>query len=84
MRQHATGVAFGAHGDKLVATYHAEHVYSFDIAGSSADASRKGQAYPFAHQLPRPGPTNGLIDAQQSSCSEGPAKAAEGEALISG
>ena len=47
MRQHTTGVAFGARGDRVVAIYHADHVYAFDITGSSADASRKGGRFPF-------------------------------------
>jgi hypothetical protein len=83
MRQHTTGVAFGVHGNKLVATYHAEHVYSFDIAGSSADASQKGQVYPFTQRLPRPKPATGLIESQHTSRSGDPAKVTEGEAITS-
>ena len=47
IRQHTTGVAFGACGDRLVALYHADHVYAFDISGSPACASMKGETYPF-------------------------------------
>lgn len=47
IRQHTTGVAFGARGDRVVAIYHADHVYAFDITGSSASASMKGERYPF-------------------------------------
>jgi hypothetical protein len=35
VRQHTTGVAFGARGDKVVASYHGDHAYSFDTTGSS-------------------------------------------------
>ena len=45
MRQHTTGVAFGARGDRVVAIYHADHVYAFDITGSSASASLKGERF---------------------------------------
>ena len=47
IRQHTTGVAFGARGDRLVAIYHADHVYAFDITGSAASAYMKGGRYPF-------------------------------------
>jgi hypothetical protein len=49
VRQHTTGVAFGNRGDKVVAAYHADHTYAFDIsrgaapeAGSSLAAAEEG------------------------------------------
>ena len=35
-RSNTTYVAFGARGDKVIASYHADHAYSFDIT-SAAD-----------------------------------------------
>lgn len=37
-RSNATHVSFGVWGDKVVASYHADHAYSFDIRGAAADA----------------------------------------------
>ena len=56
IRQHTTGVAFGAHGDRLAAIYHADHVYAFDITGSPASASVKGQGFliPFGQGCSAP------------------------------
>jgi len=34
----ATYVSFGARGDKLLATYHADHAYAFDITKSAEGA----------------------------------------------
>ena len=67
IRQHTTGVAFGAHGDKLSAIYHADHVYAFDITGSSADASARGQAYPFRQDNGRALPAAGITETPRSN-----------------
>ena len=66
IRQHTTGVAFGAHGDKLSAIYHADHVYAFDITGSSTDASARGQAYTFRQDHSRALPAAGVSDIPRS------------------
>ncbi|EFN53955.1 hypothetical protein CHLNCDRAFT_136223 [Chlorella variabilis] len=38
-RMHATHLAFGNRGDKLVATYHGDHAYCFDVTGAASPAS---------------------------------------------
>ncbi|KAL4428996.1 hypothetical protein ABPG77_006035 [Micractinium sp. CCAP 211/92] len=38
-RMHATYVAFGNRGDKVIATYHGDHAYSFDTTGAAAPAA---------------------------------------------
>ena len=36
-RSNTTYVAFGARGDKVIASYHADHAYSFDISSTADD-----------------------------------------------
>ena len=67
IRQHTTGVSFGAHGDRVVAIYHADHVYAFDITGSSASASAKGERYPFTSELGCSAQARSLGDAEEGS-----------------
>ena len=38
-RMHATYLAFGNRGDKIVGTYHADHAFAFDISGAAATSS---------------------------------------------
>lgn len=35
-RAHSTYVSFGNRGDRLVATYHGDHAYAFDVFGAAA------------------------------------------------
>ncbi|CAL8472173.1 g11715 [Coccomyxa elongata] len=44
-RQHTTGVSFGARGDRVVASYHGDHAYSFDITRSPCEAAHSTVAY---------------------------------------
>lgn len=51
-RMHATYVAWGNRGDKVVATYHGDHAYCFDVTGagspaSSAATSQQAGGQPF-------------------------------------
>lgn len=67
-RQHTTGVSFGARGDKVVASYHSDHAYSFDITRSSEDAAESALAYAAASVRRRP---SSVIpaSAEQEVCS---------------
>lgn len=61
-RQHTTGVSFGARGDKVVASYHSDHAYCFDITHSSQEAAESALAYAATSAQPhhsRPVATNG-------------------------
>ncbi|KAL0048474.1 hypothetical protein WJX82_004068 [Trebouxia sp. C0006] len=41
-RAHTTCVSFGNRGDKLVATYHCDQVYAFDVSGTGSCATAYG------------------------------------------
>ncbi len=64
MRQHTTGVAFGARGDRVIAMYHADHVYAFDITSSSVSASMKGERFSVPSQPGCCAPARGLGSAE--------------------
>ena len=64
VRQHATGVAFGNRGDKVVAAYHADHTYAFDISHGGAteaggSAAEEGIVAFGACRQPGNNPQNG-------------------------
>ena len=64
MRQHTTGVAFGARGDRVIAMYHADHVYAFDITSSSVSASMKDERFSVPSQPGCCAPARGLGSAE--------------------
>ena len=69
-RQHITGVSFGARGDKVVASYHGDHAYSFDITRSSQDAAESALAYAAPSAEPHPSKSvaaNGLQEVWSTS-----------------
>ncbi|PRW39165.1 WD and tetratricopeptide repeats 1-like [Chlorella sorokiniana] len=45
-RMHATYVAWGNRGDKVVATYHGDHAYCFDVSGAGQSASSSAAGSP--------------------------------------
>ena len=45
---HGTYVKFGNRGDKVVATYHGDHAYTFDVAASATSAAAAALAPPSA------------------------------------
>ncbi len=51
-RQHTTGVSFGARGDRVVASYHGDHAYSFDITRNSCEAAHSPVAYAPSQAAP--------------------------------
>ena len=81
-RQHTTGLAFGNRGDKLVATYHADHAYSFDTTRGvchtdPSDAAGPNRALAYAlcsrQQQPSSTPQNGCQARRRDAAAEQPA-----------
>lgn len=68
MRQHTTGVSFGARGDRVVASYHGDHAYSFDITRSSREAADNTVSYTASQAAPRSN-NSAEPDSQPQVCS---------------
>lgn len=72
VRQHTTGVAFGNRGDKVVAAYHADHTYAFDISHGSATeagspAAEEGTVAFGACRQPGSGLQNGFARREHAA-----------------
>lgn len=66
-RQHTTGVSFGARGDKVVASYHGDHAYSFDITRSPTEAAQSTVSY-ASQPAPRSS-SSAAPNSQPEACS---------------
>ncbi|KAL0042807.1 hypothetical protein WJX79_000477 [Trebouxia sp. C0005] len=80
-RAHTTCVSFGNRGDKLVATYHCDQAYAFDVSGTGSCATAYGTIHDSSGA--QPGIASDASDCNMVACmpSASSIRAASQEAL---